>query len=318
MTSERLYLNTHQPIDFKFTQNKFDFIVEELPLKPFKGKGNFFIMKIQKEYLSTIELVYHISKELGIDENLIGYAGLKDKYATTIQYISIPLNKSRGYKKIANKQINILETFLDDNKLRIGVLKGNSFKINLKEINPKDITQIYQNISKIQKHGMANYFGYQRFGRDMTFEKARQVVYSEERFNDKKVENLLISAYQSYFFNSWLRERILISKDKGTNTLISFEGDILSQKDKKTITGLLPGRKTIRAKGEARSIEKKYDDEFMHQKGFRRDAWIYPQNIQNKYDKEKNQMLLEFELPKSSYATVFIESLANKMIEIKK
>lgn len=318
MTSERIYLNTHKPINFKFTQNKFDFIVEEIPLKAFKGKGNFFIMKIQKEYLSTVELVYNISKTLNIDENLIGYAGLKDKYATTTQYISIPLNKSREYKKIEDKQIKVLETFTDDQKIRIGDLKGNYFKINLKDINPSTVTQIYQNISKIQKHGMVNYFGYQRFGRDMSFEKARQVVYGEERFADKKVENLLISAYQSYFFNSWLRERILISKDKNANTLYPLDGDILSQSDKKTITGLLPGRKIIRAKGEARSIEKKYDDEYIHQKGFRRDAWVYPQNIQNKYIKEKNQMVLEFELPKSSYATVFIESLANKMIEIKK
>ncbi len=318
MRSDRLYLNTHKPLNFKFTQNKFDFIVEELASRKFKDKGNFFIMKIQKEYLSTMELIYTISKELNIPENLIGYAGLKDKYATTTQYISIPLNKSRGYEAINSKNIKILETYKDDQKIKLGDLKGNRFKITLKDIDPKSVHVIYQNISKIQKHGMANYFGYQRFGRDMNFEKAKRVAYGEDHFSDKKVENLLVSTYQSYFFNSWLYKRIELSKEQGLNKLEQLEGDILSLEDRKTITGLLPGRKIIRAKDKARTIEKRFDDEFLHQKGSRRDAWVYPQNIKNKYIAEKNQMQLEFELPKSSYATVFIESLANKMIEIKK
>lgn len=316
MTQDRLYLNTHKPLNFKFTQNKFDFIVEEIPSHKFKQKGNYFIMKIQKEYLSTMELVYTISKELNIDENLIGYAGLKDKYATTTQYISIPLNKSRGYEALNSKNIKVLETYTDDQKIKIGDLAGNRFKINLKDIDPNSVHVIYQNISKIQKHGMPNYFGYQRFGRDMTFEKAKRVAYGEDHFSDKKIENLLVSTYQSYFFNSWLSKRMELSKEKGLNKLEELEGDILSQEDRKTITGLMPGRKIVRAKGEARKIEKRYDDEYLHQKGSRRNAWIYPQNIQNKYISDKNQMSLEFELPKSSYATVFIETLANKMIKL--
>ena len=317
MIQDRLYLNTHKPLDFKFTQNKFDFIVEEIPSHTFKGKGNFFIMKIKKEYTSTMELIYTISKELNIDENQIGYAGLKDKYATTTQYISIPLGKSRDHKIINSKTIQVLETYTSDQKIKLGDLAGNKFTITLKDIDPNSVHVIYQNISRIQKHGMPNYFGYQRFGRDMTFEKAKRVAYGEDHFSDKKIENLLVSTYQSYFFNSWLNKRIALSKEKGLNKLETIEGDILSLEDRKTITGLLPGRKIIRAKDKARNIEEKYDDEFLHQKGSRRNAWVYPQNIQNKYIAEKNQMQLEFELPKSSYATVFIESLANKMIKIK-
>jgi tRNA pseudouridine13 synthase len=226
MTQDRVYLNTHKALNFKFTQNKFDFIVEEIPARNFKQKGNFFIMKVQKEYLSTMELIYAISKELNIQENLIGYAGLKDKYATTTQYISIPLNKSRGYEAINSKSIKVLETYTDDQKIKIGDLKGNKFTITLKDIDPNSVHVIYQNISRIQKHGMPNYFGYQRFGRDMTFEKAKRVAYGEDHFRDKKIENLLVSTYQSYFFNSWLNKRISLSKEKGLNKLEQLEGSI--------------------------------------------------------------------------------------------
>ena len=315
MRSDRIYLNTNKPLKFKFTQNKFDFIVEEIPSREFKNRGNFFIMKIKKEYISTWDLLYTISKKLHIPENLIGYAGLKDKNASTIQYISIPLNKSRDLEKINSANIQVLKTFKDDQKIKLGDLKANRFTITLKEIDQKDLPQFYQNISKVQKHGMPNYFGFQRFGRDVDFEKAKRIAYGEDILGDKKLENLLVSAYQSYFFNSWLYERVQLSKEQSLNSIGSLEGDILSLEDKKTVTGLMPGRKIIRAKDKARKIEERFDDEFIHQKGSRRDAWVYPKNIQNRFIKDKNWMELSFELPKSSYATVFIEAVTNRILK---
>jgi tRNA pseudouridine13 synthase len=313
MKQKREYLNYNEPLNFTFVQNRYDFIVEEIP-NEFSNKGNFLILKIKKEYTSTWELISIISKKLGITENLIGYAGLKDKNATTTQYISIPLNKSRDFELINSKNIEILDSFKHHEKIKIGDLKGNKFKINLKDIDPNTLHILYQNISKIQKHGMPNYFGYQRFGKDNNFEKSRAIAYGEEVLSDKKLESFLTLAYQSYFFNDWLKKRIEISKESNLNKLAPLDGDILSLDDRKTITGLLPGRKILRAKAKAREIEKEFDDEFIHHKGYRRDAWIYPQDIKNHFDGTKNEMSLEFSLPSSSYATVFIEALLNKTL----
>lgn len=47
--TKRVYLNGIEPLKFIFTQNKDDFIVQEIPLKDFSNKGNFFIMKIKKQ-----------------------------------------------------------------------------------------------------------------------------------------------------------------------------------------------------------------------------------------------------------------------------
>ncbi len=310
--TNRLYFNENTPLGFVFEQNKDDFMVEEIPLGKFPDRGNFFIMKVRKINLSTWQLLEHISKKLKIDQNLIGYAGLKDKNATTTQYISIPLNKSDSFKLIQNKNVKVLETFKSDKKIKIGDLKGNSFKIVLKNILNEELPLFYQALSTIQKHGIPNYFGYQRFGIENDFKKAKDTAYGEIETGDKKLDKFLTTAYQSYLFNAWLIKRVELAKEQGDKKLLPLKGDIYNLNDKTIITGLMPGRKIIRAKDEARVIEEKYDDMFIHEKGSRRNAWIRPQNIKNKFFKEKNEMVLEFDLPKSSYATVFIEALGNR------
>ena len=75
-------------------------------------------------------------------------------------------------------------------------------------------------------------------------------------------------------------------------------------------TGLLPGKKVIRAKGIAREIEEKYD-ELIPAKGDRRMAWIYPEFLEKNYLKEKAWFEMSFILPKGAYATVLIDILKN-------
>jgi len=312
MQTQRIFLQTHDPIGFTFKQTKNDFIVDEITNIKFKEKGNFLILRIKKQLMSTWELLSYISDTLDIEEHMIGYAGLKDKNATTTQYISIPLNKSKEYKLLNSKKVQVLKTFIHDKKLKIGDLEGNRFKVNLKDINLDTLPLMYQTISQIQKHGMPNYFGFQRFGKESNFEKSKRIVYGEEVLRDKKLDKFMKLAYQSYFFNAWLGKRVELSKEKNSKKLLSLDGDVFNLKDRTIVTGLLPGRDILRAKNEAGAFEKDFDDIFIQEKGYRRDAWIKPQNIKNKVNQESKSMLLEFTLPKSSYATVFIENISNK------
>lgn len=312
MKTDRIFFVDHEPLSFTFKQNRYDFIVDEIPSLEFSGRGNYLVLQIKKELLSTWELLKVISKKLGIDEHLIGYAGLKDKNATTTQFISIPMNKSRDYKLLNSKNVQVLKTFKHHEKLKIGDLAGNRFKITLKNIKEEELPIIYQALSQIQKNGMLNYFGYQRFGQEYNFEQAQSIVYGDEVLGDKTIEKFLRLAYQSYFFNAWLAKRVELSKDEDSKKLLALEGDIYSLENKKIITGLLPGRSIIRAKNKAREIEEQFDDTFIHEKGYRRDAVVIPKDIKNKYIEDKKWLELEFTLPKSSYATVLIENLANK------
>ena len=327
---KRVFLQDYKQIDFKFYQNVDDFIVIEEPIR-FTGKGNFIILKIKKKSLGTWDLLEKLADGLGIYENELGYAGLKDKNATTTQYISVPKKYSKDIKKFKHPKIEIQETFLHKTKLNIGDLIGNSFQINLHEVKIEDLGIIEKRLKEISKVGMPNFFGFQRFGRDVekNLEKANKIIYGDLKIKDRKLEKMLISAYQSDFFNRWLAKRIEDSQDTfkllGGDVMLSlkenkfFTPSSISEKTQKDFenkevvpTGLLSGRDVFRAKNEARLIEEKFDDTYIQEKGLRRAAIVFPSNVSMKYDKTSNKCRLRFTLPKASYATVLIENILNK------
>ena len=327
---KRVFLQDYKDVDFKFYQNVDDFKVIEEPIR-FTNKGNFIILKIKKIRLGTWDLIEKLADGLQIYENEIGYAGLKDKNATTTQYISIPRKYAKDIKKFKHSKIEIKETFLHSTKLNIGDLIGNSFEINLHEVKVQDVGIIEKRLKEISKVGVPNFFGYQRFGRDVekNLEKANQIIYGDLKIRDRKLEKMLISAYQSDFFNKWLAKRI----EDSDKTFKLLNGDVFMQhQDKKLFTpskinekiikdfeaqkivptGLLSGRDVFRAKYEAREVEEKFDDTYIQEKGLRRLALIYPKNISVKYDKNTLKCKVRFTLPKASYATVVIENILNK------
>lgn len=327
---KRVYKYSKKVLDFKFSQNEEDFIVTEEPIR-FSNSGGFLILKIKKKNCDTWELIERISKFLGVYSNEIGYAGLKDKRATTTQYISIPKKYSKQIKSFRNKKIEILDTYLHKEKLNIGDLKGNRFKINLYEVNIEDLNHIQKILKQISKIGIPNYFGYQRFGKDYeeNLEKAKDIINGELIIKENKLSKMLISAYQSKFFNEWLVYRLLgssehidlldgdVFSDNKTDKFFTpkkitpkIKDDFISQKI--TPTGLLPGRKVFRSMSDARFIEEKFDDMYIQEKGYRRDAIVYPKDIKCKYNSNEKVCSLEFSLPKGSYATVLIEALANR------
>lgn len=324
----RVFLQDHETIEFDFAQNKDDFIVDEIFAKPFKEKGNFLILHVKKVNMTTWELIEKIASFLNLPESSIGYAGLKDKYATTTQYLSLPLKYEKQLSKFHDKQITILAVYKDSKKISIGDLKSNRFKIILRNVDDIKAGKIEKIARNLEKNGFPNYFGYQRFGQD-SITQAQEMIDGELFIKDKKVKKFLTSVYQSKKFNEWLNERVKISKAEGGRSFKLLSGDVMmgeddklftpkspSQKefmDKKIVpTGLLAGREVFRARDEAREIELKYDDELLQEKGLRRRAWIYPEALICKYGKKDSIMELSFVLPKASYATIFIENIANK------
>jgi len=313
MQINRVYFNQNEPINFTFIQNTEDFRVDEIGISKYVSHGRFAICKIKKTNITTWDMIKELSSQLNISEQQIGYAGLKDKSATTTQYVSFPAQIAQNINTFKHPCIEIIELNYSDLSIAKGDLEGNKFTIRLHNINPEDLYKIYQNISHIRKHGLPNYFGYQRFGFDDKFERSKAVAYGEEIIKDKKLQHMLVSIYQSYIFNGWLVKRVELPKEKGLKKLESLDGDIFDYKNKDSITGIMPGSKIPRAKKEAGEIEEEFDDPFVVDfKGYRRAAIIKPQDIKNKFDAEDNSMLLEFTLPKSSYATVFVECLANR------
>lgn len=208
-----LRANTHSKIDVYFSKNSNDFVVREIPLYEFSGSGEHLILHIQKKDLSTNELLKDLSAATGVKARDFGYAGLKDKQGLTFQYISMPKKYEKELANFSHEKCKIIDTFLHNNKLKIGHLKGNSFFIRLKKVNKIDALKIEQVFNNIKENGFPNYFGYQRFGKNNDNAKTGlEILKNELSFKNNKLNNFLISAFQSELFNTYLSKRIEISR----------------------------------------------------------------------------------------------------------
>ncbi len=213
---DRFYSLAHASIDFHFKQSPRDFVVEEIPLYEFSGEGEHLILQVRKKNLSTNEMIGQIARYLGIKNKEIGYAGLKDKNAMTVQYISLHKKYEEALENFNHERIKILSKTYHNNKLRIGHLKGNRFYIKLKKVNPTSAAKIDEALKNIEKFGMPNFFGYQRFGNDGDNHiLGEKLAKGEARERNPRVKRLLINAYQSHLFNLWLSRRLEI------NTLVN-------------------------------------------------------------------------------------------------
>ena len=222
---KQYYLN-HSNIDVYFKQSKDDFVVTELPLYEFTGEGEHLILKIRKKDLATWDMLQILSDYTGVKTRDIGYAGLKDKNAMTIQYISVHRSYEEVLDKFEHPQIKILEKTYHNNKIRIGHLKGNHFFIRLKRVQPLHKMKLESALKEIAILGMPNYFGFQRFGLDGdNYKKGEALISGTLKVRDRKLRQMYINAYQSYLFNSWLSKRIEISK-----IIDNFEANEISDK----------------------------------------------------------------------------------------
>ena len=129
------YYLSHSKIDVVFKQSKDDFVVTEIPLYEFSGEGEHLAVKFRKKDLATWDAIQIFADFVGCKQREIGYAGLKDKNAMTIQHITIPRKFEEKFKTFKHNNIKILETSYHNNKLKIGHLKGNKFFIRLKRVN---------------------------------------------------------------------------------------------------------------------------------------------------------------------------------------
>lgn len=213
MANEKQFFLNHSPIDVYFRQSKDDFVVTEIPLYEFSGEGEHMVLTMRKKDLSTWDAVQIISDTIGCKSRDIGYAGLKDKNAMTIQCISMPKTFEEKIRNFDHPQIKFLKIEYHNNKVRVGHLKGNRFFIRLKRVLERDHMKLQNILDLIEKYGMPNYFGVQRFGIDGdNYLKGKQICDGTLKVANSKLSQMYLNAYQSISFNEWLSKRIELSK----------------------------------------------------------------------------------------------------------
>lgn len=141
-----------------------DFLVEEIPLYRPCGEGEHLYLEVEKRGLTTFDLLQRLARALQIKEREIGYAGLKDARATTRQTISLPGVAPETVANLAIEGVRILSARRHRNKLRLGHLAGNRFRIRVRGVAAGALEQAQAALQQLQQQGVPNRFGEQRYG----------------------------------------------------------------------------------------------------------------------------------------------------------
>jgi tRNA pseudouridine13 synthase len=141
-----------------------DFFVQEIPLYEPTGQGEHIYCEIQKIGQSTFDVVNRMARELNIPRHNIGFAGMKDAKAVTRQTLSILGATDDQVKALSLPGVQILSATRHGNKLRLGHLKGNRFAIRIRNVEPTDVIKAEAIVRILEKRGLPNFFGEQRFG----------------------------------------------------------------------------------------------------------------------------------------------------------
>ena len=176
MLNANTYVTKEEGIGGTIRNQYEDFYVEEIPDLIPTGEGPNVWSWIEKIGRTTLDVVLDIARDLHIDRKRMGFAGMKDKKARTRQWICISnMDSEEQFEQVKalSGQIyktDFLKVIRGRKKLRMGQLKGNKFRILIRDID--DVEKSAEIASDILKQlevtGVPNYFGWQRFGKPRT------------------------------------------------------------------------------------------------------------------------------------------------------
>lgn len=191
-----------------FTPSVLDFEVEEVPLYLPCGEGDHLYITFEKQGLTTRDVVTRAAQVFGAAEPEIGYAGLKDKHATTRQTISIHGAKEADAARLDGDGVRVLGAKLHKNKLRVGHLVGNRFRAVVRGTEPGALERAQAVLEVLGARGLPNVYGEQRFGAGGGNVAAGRAILLEGRREKPWKAKLLLSALQSDLFNRVLEARM--------------------------------------------------------------------------------------------------------------
>jgi tRNA pseudouridine13 synthase len=187
-----------------------DFRVDEQLGFETEGEGEHLFVHVEKRGLNTPDVAGLLSKVTGVPPMAVSYAGLKDRWAVTRQWFSVhlPGKSDPNLSEMESEQIRVLATSRHSRKLRRGALRGNRFRLVVREF-AGDPALAEQRLDRIARHGFPNYFGEQRFGRRNSNLVLAVRLFSGKRRMKRAQRGLCLSAARSLLFNELLSARIV-------------------------------------------------------------------------------------------------------------
>jgi tRNA pseudouridine13 synthase len=312
------------------------FVVEEIPLYEASGEGQHVYVRLTREGWTTRALQDELAQLFGLRDVDIGCAGRKDKHARTTQTFSLSLPAADagfvGRRIEENLPVEVEWVRRHRNKIKAGHLLGNRFRIVLLGPEPGALPQAKAIVQALRERGLPNFYGPQRFGREGdNAERGREILMTGRGPRKRWLRRLLLRAYQSALFNTWLVRRIErgwfdrlligdVAKKRDTGGLFDVEDATVEQprfeRDEITYTGPIYGSRMWWATGEPGKLEHAVLEQAdvteamldrAHLNGSRRRARLLLDDLE--VELHSDGFLFTFSLPKGSYATTVLREV---------
>ena len=273
-----------------------------------------------------------LAEALGLREEDIGYAGLKDKAAVAVQTFSLYLphgSADEAARTAAERlPVEVSGVSRHTNKLKPGHLLGNSFQVIAVGTGEEGLERARAVAEALAQRGLPNYYGFQRFGQKGDNAQRGREVLAGGGGRKGWLHRFLISAFQAELFNQYLAERIGlgwwdrllagdVAKKTDTGGLFDVEDEAVEADRYRsgaiTFTGPIYGAKMRPAGGEPGALEKSLLEregvtEAMFKKarasGSRRAGRLNVNRIE--VASHPLGLVFNFALPKGSYATTLL------------
>jgi len=312
------------------------FVVEEIPLYDPSGEGQHVYVRLTREGLTTREIEIGLAGLFNLRDVDVGCAGRKDKHARTTQTFSLSLPNTNVEEVAArigeHMPVELAWVRRHRNKIKAGHLLGNLFRIVI--LNPREgaLQQARAVVEALGERGLPNFYGPQRFGVEgNNAERGREILFTGQGPRERWLRRLLLRAYQSALFNTWLVHRIErgwfdlllrgdVAKKRDTGGLFEVQDPDIDQarldRDEITYTGPIYGHRMWWASGEPGALERQVlqeagatDDllQRAHLDGSRRHARLVLDALQ--VEVHPDGLALTFSLPKGAYATTVLREV---------
>jgi tRNA pseudouridine13 synthase len=321
-----------------------DFEVEEVPAYEPSGSGDFLYLWMEKRGMGAEYFTRLIAKRLGVAPGDVSTAGLKDRHAVTRQMVSVPSSVESRLPEVDGGGIRLLRVSRHSNKLRPGHLRGNRFRILVRDVGTDVAQRLEPIVAKLQRDGLPNYYGSQRFGKEAETARLGFALLRNEpppmtadgrllNARSPFLRKLAISAAQSALFNLYLGERLrdgLLRRVLPGDVMAKwpfggmFVADDVTREQERfnrreTVhAGPIFGRKMFAAAGEAADREaamlqqagvtpRSFQGFGKLMQGTRRHNLVYVDDVTANV--EADGLRLTFFLPAGSYASVLLKEI---------
>ena len=181
-----------------------DFQVDErLGFTP-SGSGEHLLLRVRKRGQNTGWVARELAHRAEVRPHDVGYAGLKDRNAVTTQWFSLPARRRTAADLVGvqGEGFEVLEAHAHRRKLPRGALTGNDFRIVLRGFDGAP-SALEARLERLRSAGVPNYFGPQRFGRDLS-----NLAVLRGAPPPRDGRGFALSAARSLIFNAVLAERV--------------------------------------------------------------------------------------------------------------